>query len=216
MIIQLRLELAEANSELAKTLKKLLDTECELFEARKLIPKPPSALDIYETTVESVKKEHDTLLYKVYSKSWDSEDITTGTFAQAVVRHLDNVKSLARMEGGLVPAFDLMMQLAYTCWYEPGTTNFTSESGDSDEPFQKLDVQLFSLINMRLKNTETQEAADAADWPATAFEYLMRTNQHLSDFGVYDYFNKSIDKLDEMSSESSQADIASPSYPSTE
>jgi hypothetical protein len=33
MIIQLRLELAEVNSELANTLKKLLDTECELFEA---------------------------------------------------------------------------------------------------------------------------------------------------------------------------------------
>jgi hypothetical protein len=97
-----------------------------------------------ETTVESVKKEHDTLLYKVYSKSWDSEDITTGTFAQAAVRHLDTVKSLARMEGGLVPAFELMMQLAYTCWYEFGTTNVASESGDSDEPSKKRVTCSFS------------------------------------------------------------------------
>jgi hypothetical protein len=69
---------------------------------------------------------------------------------------------------------------------------------------------------VRLKNTETQEAADAANWPATKSEYLMRTNQHLSDFGVYDYFIESIDKLDEILSESSQADVPPPSNSSTE
>jgi hypothetical protein len=113
-----------------------------LFEAWKQIPKPSNASDFYKAGVESINEAHDNLLAEMYSSSDESQVITTDTFAQASVRHLATVKALAQMEGGLVPAFDLMMLLVRTCWHDPDARKSMSGDGDSEEPFLELDTQL--------------------------------------------------------------------------
>jgi hypothetical protein len=199
VINQLQLELAKANDELVEMQWRLSETEKMLVEAWKQIPKPPNASDLYKTEVELVNKAHNTLLEKVYSRSNESQGITTDTFAQASVRHLDTVKALAEMESGLVPAFDLVMLLAKTCWNDPDARKSMSGDGDSEEPFLELHTQLLSLIDERLiTDTGNQEAVDPTDWPAAALEYLKCTSDYLANFGLDGYFEESIAKLEEI------------------
>jgi hypothetical protein len=134
IINQLRLESAGANSELAKTHKKLLDTECALSEARKHLPKPLSTSQVYKAGVEAAKKTRRTLLDRVHAINPNSDEITTDTFAKASVHHLDTVRALEKMKNGLISAWALMMLIAETCWCNPAKTTKMCGFGDSEEP----------------------------------------------------------------------------------
>jgi hypothetical protein len=195
IINHLRLELARSNNELAFTQRKLWHTEYQLSEAVKQIPKPPSTLDIYKTGVEAVERTHQTLLDKVYTAK-NSEGITTDTFAQASLRHLDTVRVLEQMEGGLIPAFDLMMLVARTCWCDPDMGKQMSGYGDSEEPFLDLDAQLLGLIEKRHAETERQGAVAAADWAVAPLKRMKSARDYLAQFGVDGYFPDSIDELE--------------------
>jgi hypothetical protein len=102
------------------------------------------------------------------------------------------------MEGGLIPAFDLMMLIAKTCWYDPDMGKKMSGYGDSEEPFLDLDAQLLYLVEQRSMETERQGDAEVANWAAAPLKQLKRTRDRLADFGVDGYFPEGIDKLEEI------------------
>lgn len=79
----------------------------------------------------------------------NSRAITTDTYADKSLKHLEPVKELEKRDGGLVSAFNLMLYVADASHADCNTSVKMCGYGDSEEPFGILDAQLLDLIEKR-------------------------------------------------------------------
>lgn len=104
--------------------------------------------------------------------------ISTDTYAEKSLEFLEPVKELEKMDGGLVPSFNLAMYVADASHTDCDTSFKMSGYGESEYPFGILDEQLLELIEKR--NTQS---------PATRQENLptvpKRWTRQDADVGVF-------------------------------
>ncbi|KAH0023453.1 hypothetical protein KCU78_g5406, partial [Aureobasidium melanogenum] len=108
---------------------------------------------LYKDSVKAIEAHLKVLDGKVRKMSPNSRAISTDTYADKSLDFLDPVKELEKMDGGLIPAFNLAMYVADASHTDCGTTSKMSGYGDSKYPFGVLDEQLLDLIEKR--NTQS-------------------------------------------------------------
>jgi hypothetical protein len=96
--------------------------------------------------IEAILKDLDS---KVRKQGPNSRAITTDTYAKKSVAHLKSVEKLEKMDGGLVPAFILMLYVTDASHNDCETTVKMCGFGDSEAPFGVSDARLLDLIEMR-------------------------------------------------------------------
>ncbi|KAG9513068.1 hypothetical protein KCU93_g10170, partial [Aureobasidium melanogenum] len=111
--------------------------------------KGPTVNKLYKDTVKAIEAHLKILDGKVRKMSPNSRAISTDTYADKSLDFLDPVQELEKMDGGLVPAFNLAMYVADASHTDCDTTSKMSGYGDSEHPFGILDEQLLGLIEKR-------------------------------------------------------------------
>ncbi|KAG9748471.1 hypothetical protein KCU73_g7077, partial [Aureobasidium melanogenum] len=114
---------------------------------------PKKKTSALKNTVKAIEAHLKVLDGKVRKMSPNSCAISTDTYADKSLDFLNPVKKLEKMDGGLVPAFNLAMYVADASHTDCDTTSKMSGYGDSEYPFGILDEQLLDLIEKR--NTQS-------------------------------------------------------------
>ncbi|KAH0290946.1 hypothetical protein M436DRAFT_34961 [Aureobasidium namibiae CBS 147.97] len=104
---------------------------------------------LYNDSIKKNEAAIKTLDGRVLKMGPDSRAITTDSYAKMSLGHLKPVKELDEMDGGLVPAFNLMLYVADASHTDCDATPKMSGYGDSGAPFGLLDMQLLDLIEKR-------------------------------------------------------------------
>jgi len=117
---------------------------------QKATAKKALAVDkLYNNSIKKIEAAIKTLDGRILKMGPDSNRVTTDSYAKMSLRHLKSVKELDQMDGGLVPAFNLMLYVADASHTDCDTTGGMSGFGDSEAPFDLLDMQLLELIEKR-------------------------------------------------------------------
>jgi len=117
---------------------------------KKATAKKASTVDkLYNNSIKKIEAAIKTLDGRVLKMGPDSNRVTTDSYAKMSERHLKSVKELDEIDGGLVPAFNLMLYVADASHTDCDTTGGMSGFGDSEAPFGDLDMQLLELIEKR-------------------------------------------------------------------
>lgn len=142
---------------------------------------------LYNDSIKKIEKDLKILDGRVVKMGPDSRAVTTDSYAKMSSKHLDTVKKLDQMDGGLVSAFDLMLYVADASHTDCEITGKMSGYGESEGPFGLLDTQLLELIEKRHAQTpatrqdqlpslpEQWRRPDADVW-VIKFEWLVEQN----------------------------------------
>lgn len=95
----------------------------------------------------------------------NSRAISTDTYADKSLKFLKPVKELEKMDGGLVPAFNLAMYVAEASHTNCDTTSKMSGYGESEYPFGVLDEQILELIEKRNTQSPAKRQAELPTVP---------------------------------------------------
>jgi hypothetical protein len=113
----------------------------------------PTVNKLYKDSTKAIEAALKVLDGKVRKLGPNTRAITTDTYAKGSLKHLKPVKELEKMDGGLIPAFNLMLYVADASHNDCDTTVKMCGYGDSEAPFGVLDAQLLDLIEKRHAQT---------------------------------------------------------------
>lgn len=115
----------------------------------------PTVDELYKNSIKKLEADIKIFDGRIRSMGFDSRKVTTDSYAKMSLKHLEPVKKLEEMDGGLVPAFNLMLYVADASHTDCDVTAHMSGYGDSEAPFGLLDVQLLELIEKRHAQSPT-------------------------------------------------------------
>jgi hypothetical protein len=111
--------------------------------------KGPTVAKFYKDSIKAIEADLKALDAQVRKLGPNTREITTDTYADKSLDHLKSVEELEKVDGGLSPAFNLMLYVADASHNDCQTTVKMSGFGDSEEPFGILDARPLDLIEKR-------------------------------------------------------------------
>ena len=127
--------------------------------------KVPTVDELYNDSIKKLENDLRILDGRVRSMGFASRKVTTDTYAKMSLRHLEPVKELEKVDGGLVPAFNLMLYVADASHTDSDITGNMSGYCDSGAPFGFLDNQLLELIDKRHAQSPATRQGDLPNLP---------------------------------------------------